>query len=319
MTYPSDTLAFNKAEILRVLQLIDENFDLGEISNDVASQDSLEPIKIHNPFNDYRKFLFNTQLLSLWESACIACNIDSAVLNQMNEDDLREKYPELNSAVTMLNSSIKIGSLPYHDYEISKQDLQKILLDQGIDIIGFNKNADNNSTLSTFEKENQELKAEINKLKDELKNIASCNDSQFGNASLGFSSVEDYQRQRDKLLIENKKLKDDLVKSNQMMERLKDQFIQTEQSNLLELINDESAENRYAPDLILAIKLWKYLYIENRIDNIQSHSNMAQHWLNKNTSYIDSETGGEASKERIRAVVTPFADWGAKRNKKYKK
>lgn len=210
MIYPSDTLAFNKAEILKVLQVIDEDFDLGEISNYVVSVESLEFLNIHNQFNDYRKFLFNTPLLSLLESACIACNIDSAVLNQMNEDDLREKYPNLNSAVAMLNSSIKMGIIQYQDHEISKQDLQKFLSDQGINIIGFNKNANDESTSNSFEKENEELKAEINKLKGELKNIEPCNDNQFGNASMGFASVEDYQKQRDALLIENKKLKEQL-------------------------------------------------------------------------------------------------------------
>lgn len=211
MTYPSDTLAFNKAEILKVLRNIDESFDLGEISNTVTSNEYLQFLNINNPFNDYRKFLFNTPLLSIWESACIACNIDSAVLNQMNEDELRYNYTELNSAETFLNSSIKIGQLQCHNHQILKLDLQKFLSDQNIYIIGFNKNADDESTLNSFEKENQELKAEINKLKGELKNIASCNDSQFGNTSIGFASVEDYQKQRDELLIENKKLKEQLL------------------------------------------------------------------------------------------------------------
>lgn len=233
MNYPSDTLAFNKAEILKVLQVIDENLDLGSISNAMLSVESLEFLNIHNPFNDYRKFLFNTPLLSLWESACIACNIDSAVLNQMNEDDLREKYPELNSAVTMLNSSIKMGSLQYHDYEISKQDLQKFLSDQGIDIIGFNKNADDESTSNSFEKENQELKAEINTLQGKLKNIESCNDNQFGSASIGFASVEDYQIQIAELRKENEKLKAENLQLSQNENAINSQDITLKNNDLL--------------------------------------------------------------------------------------
>lgn len=315
MIYPSDTLAFNKAEILKVLQVIDEDFDLGEISNDVVSAESLEFLNIRNPFNDYRKFLFNTPLLSLWESACIACNIDSAVLNQMNQDDLCEKYPELNSAVTMLKSSIKMGSLQYHDHEILKQDLQKFLSDQEIPIIGFNKNADDESTSNSFEKENQRLKAEINKLKGELEKNKYCNNSQFGNASIGFASVEDYQKQRDELLIENKKIKDDLEKSNQRIDELKSQLYQTEQSNLLELINDKTAENRYAPDLVLAIKLWESLYITNPKDD--SHTNRANHWITNNTSYPIEEKNPSSS--RIREITSPLKEWGSKRNKGFKK
>lgn len=286
--YHSDTLAFKKTEILQVLKIIDENFDLGEISNDVVSDDSLEPIKIHNPFNDYRKFLFNTPLLSLWESACIACGIDSAVLDQFHEGDLREKFPELNSAVAMLNSNIKIGQLQCHNHQILKLDLQKFFSEQNINIIGFNKNID------------------------------SCNGSQFGSASIDFASVEDYQKQRDELLIEVQKLKAEISEKDEKIKQFESENLSND-SDLLSMIFDDSSTNRYAPDLVLAIKLWEYLYIENRQADIQSHSNMANHWLNKNTGYIDSEMGGEGSKERIRAVVTPFADWGAKRNKKYKK
>lgn len=209
MNYPSETLAFNKAEILKVLQVIDESFDLGSISNELLSVESLEFLNINNPFNDYRKFLFNTPLLSLWESACIASNIDSAVLDQMTEDDLREKYPDFNSALTMLNSNIKMGLLPYHDHEILKLDLQKFLFEQSIYILGFNKNIDDDSTSNSLEKENQELRTELTNLKAKLKENES-NNSQFGSTSIGFASVEHYQKQRDELLIENEYLKKQL-------------------------------------------------------------------------------------------------------------
>ena len=234
MNYPSETLAFNKAEILKVLQVIDESFDLGSISNELLSVESLEFLNINNPFNDYRKFLFNTPLLSLWESACIACNIDSAVLNQMNEDDLREKYPELNSAVTMLNSSIKIGSLQYHDHEISKQDLQKFLFEQGKYIIGFNKNIDDDLTSNSLEKENQELRTELTNLKAILKEKES-NNSQFGSTSIGFASVEHYQKQRDDLLIENEILKKQLesVKNLELQNAISEDIKTINNSDLL--------------------------------------------------------------------------------------
>ena len=234
MNYPSDTLAFNKAEILKVLKVIDEDFDLGDISNDMLPDESIEFLNIHNPFNDFRRFLFNTHLLSLWESACIACEIDSAVLNQFSEDELRDKYPEWNSALTMLNAGIKSGLLQYHDYEILKLDLQKFLFEQGIYIIGFNKNIDDDSTSNSLENENQELRTELTNLKVKLKENES-NNSQFGSTSIGFASVEHYQKQRDKLLIENESLKKqlELVKSLEFQNAINEDIKNINNSDLL--------------------------------------------------------------------------------------
>lgn len=87
--------------------------------------------------------------------------------------------------------------------------------------------------------------------------------------------------------------------------------------NLIDFIFDESTTERYAPDLVHAIKLWEHIYINNPKND--SHSNMANQWIENNTSYSENQTGGKSSIDRIREITTPFGDWGNKRNKNHKK
>lgn len=88
-----------------------------------------------------------------------------------------------------------------------------------------------------------------------------------------------------------------------------------QQDCLLSQIFDESATERYAPDLVLSIKLWEHIYITN--PKSDSHTNKADTWLNNNTGYDIAKKSGSASK--IREVITPFIFWSPHRDKKYKK
>ncbi|MEG0603752.1 MAG: hypothetical protein RR487_04500 [Acinetobacter sp.] len=100
------------------------------------------------------------------------------------------------------------------------------------------------------------------------------------------------------------------LKSEQLANSLKSK-------NLLDLVFDETATERYAPDLVLSIKLWESIYTHTPKND--SHSNMANQWIENNTSYSETQTGGRSSIDRIREIATPFNDWGNKRNKNHAK
>lgn len=314
MIYPSETLAFKKSEILKCLKAYLPDFDL-EVPLNVLKED-IEPtfLNIKNNFNDYRKFLFNAPLLSLWEAACIACDVDSSELRLNTEYDLREKFPELNSAVDFLESSIKAGLLSYQNNEIEKQELQVFFAEQNIFIDGFNINREKNETYEDQGKEIERLKEELRILKESKSNSLENDSASFSTVTVGHASIEHYKKHRDELLIEVEKLKSELLEKEEQIKEL--ELSKTDNNtDLLTLIFDENANERYAPDLVSAIRLWEHLYITNPSDD--SHTNRANGWIRKNTGYDGLEK--DSSSSRIREIASPFKEWGGKRNKKYNK
>ena len=115
--------------------------------------------------------------------------------------------------------------------------------------------------------------------------------------------------------------KNKVEKLNEEIDNLKAEIAKWEASQavqqdcLLSQIFDESATERYAPDLALSIKLWEHIYITN--PKSDSHTNKAIKWLKSNTGYEVSKKAGSASK--IREITTPFVSWGNLRDKNYKK
>ncbi|MBF7693285.1 hypothetical protein [Acinetobacter pollinis] len=121
------------------------------------------------------------------------------------------------------------------------------------------------------------------------------------------------QLKNDLLANENelKQLKKDNENLNSQLAEIK-KFEVKKNSNILDLICDDTAQERYAPDLVTAIKLWEYLYINNS-QLTDSHSNRANSWIKNNTSY-KNDTAIEA--KRLREVTSPFAIWSNDRKKK---
>lgn len=113
---------------------------------------------------------------------------------------------------------------------------------------------------------------------------------------------------------ENEKLKAELLEKDQKIKEL-ESLNPKNDMDLLSLIFDESATEIYAPDLVNAIKLWKYLYVDNKSAN-DSHSSRANHWIGKNTPYK-----GESSVDvkRLREVTSPFNSWHIERKNKLNK
>ncbi|MCG7219670.1 hypothetical protein [Acinetobacter sp. AG3] len=89
-----------------------------------------------------------------------------------------------------------------------------------------------------------------------------------------------------------------------------------EESSLLEQIFDCERDDSYAPDLVLAIKLWESIYITNPKEE-DSHTNKANIWLKLNTNYDVRKQNSSASK--IREITSPLKSWSPQRDKNFKK
>ena len=141
--------------------------------------------------------------------------------------------------------------------------------------------------------------AEIEQLKNQLKELK----SECVKTDLAFDMTE----------IENSDLKEENQQLKLKIQQLEAewQIIQDDKPDLLTLIFDDTQTDRYAPDLVLAIKLWEDLYINN--PRRDSHSNKANLWIDENTGY------GDTSKGKLREITTPFINWSTHRDKKYKK
>ena len=110
-------------------------------------------------------------------------------------------------------------------------------------------------------------------------------------------------------------LRDLVAKKNERIKEL-ESSLRASNSNLIDMIYDESETNRYAPDLALAIKLWEQIYLINPKGDI-SHSNKADTWLRKHTGYDTAKKAGSASK--IREITAPLVNWSTLRDKAYKR
>ena len=193
--------------------------------------------------------------------------------------------------------------------------------------------------LSYKSQENQETYIEFNFNKSELLKILKKIDSEFS-FDLELDNLKEIQidhlglvtedkpskndtdfvvRNRDldhqEIKIQNKKLKAEILEKDRKIKEL-ESLSKKSETDLISLIFDETATDRYAPDLVSAIKLWEQVYINSSNDD--SHTNKANYWIQKNTGYNESDNGGRVAIDRIREITTPFKDWGHKRNKKIK-
>ncbi|MFV5382926.1 hypothetical protein [Acinetobacter towneri] len=164
----------------------------------------------------------------------------------------------------------------------------------------------------SFEPIEKSLEFEVVHLTKDDEFIAGFNDDLQGAELEKNTDASNIELQQLKL--ENEKLKAELAEKDQKIKEL-ESLNPKNDMDLLSLIFDESATERYAPDLALSIKLWEHIYITN--PKSDSHTNKAIKWLESNTGYEVSKKAGSASK--IREITTPFVSWGNLRDKNYKK
>lgn len=130
-----------------------------------------------------------------------------------------------------------------------------------------------------------------------------------GTPAVGHAPPEHYQKQRDQLLKENEQLKAEVAQAQECIKQLESNQQNTPLNNLLGLILDESAIERYAPDLVYAIKLWQSIYVDNTKPD--SHNNKANLWIKNNTPYNGEQENN--STRRLREIATPYNDWHQRR------
>lgn len=132
--------------------------------------------------------------------------------------------------------------------------------------------------------------------------------------SMEIEFTQEKSAENIRLTNENNKLKEEIKKLETLIEEMQLTY-QSSKDLVNNIFNEENPY--YAPDLVSSIKLWEYLYLEEKTE--KTHSNQANKWVENHTGYNDSQIGGDASINRIREIATPFLKWGSTRNRNYKK
>lgn len=281
----------------------------------IIESDSPEPNENINPyeFDNYedayltdinesgtKKYplFFKNDVFTVQEAACLISNYNPNLIgNNFRKVVWLEKNPIYAEAENFIYSAVRGGLFEEIEpdfYAVRAGILKNFLSSKELFIDGFN---DKQST--TFNNEN---------LVDNTKQKNTI-------ASLELD-VAIEKNTVQKLNEEIEQLKKQLQNKDTEIAELKASQV-VQQDCLLSQIFDETATKRYAPDLVLSVKLWESIYIHTPKND--SHSNMANQWIEKNTSYSETQTGGRSSIDRIREITTPFDDWGNKRNKNHAK
>lgn len=79
----------------------------------------------------------------------------------------------------------------------------------------------------------------------------------------------------------------------------------------------DTAHEYHAPDLAHAVRLWLDIYANGKPKD-DSHTNLANQWISKNTNYHKNDDGYQMMQSRIREIATPLKDFGKKRIKEIK-
>mgnify|MGYP003599332745 FL=1 len=302
-----NNFAFKKSEILEILKGLNSNFSFD--SPDVNKQENNEVLNTENSINaryNYKFLLFKKPLLTFHEAACIMTGYDPQYVEQcQNDTNFKQNFSDYLGAYDYINTFTDTDLLSYdNNYRLYLKEFKSFLSNENIIIDDFNdelkdselSKKDQNAEILRLSQIITEKDIEIKKLKQDIEKEQSAS----------FDSWLD-QAKAEK-------------EANELQERIKKleevQAVEkSESNNLLALIFDETATERYAPDLVSSIMLWEYIYITNPKND--SHSNKADTWLGKNTGYDTAKKQGSASK--IREITTPFVNWGNLRDKNHQK
>ncbi|MFC1397297.1 Atg14 domain-containing protein [Acinetobacter lactucae] len=228
------------------------------------------------------------------------------------------EYPNWGGALDYIKTCIKEGLLETEGSfmeHIKRDDLKSFLASENIIIEGFNNNF---KPINFIEKE--QLILQRVELNDEKINVENANLSEL----VAKQKLEIEQLKKDianeraislSSCIDKNKAEKEVAKLQEHIKQLESEqtLEKSDQSKLLSLIFDESATERYAPDLVLSIKLWESIYINNPKND--SHSNKANSWITMNTGYDLSRP----SATKLREITTPLVNWSTLRDRNYKK
>lgn len=294
-------------ELFKKQQYIWDAQYINILKNDVPDLQGIDPgtyvnesiyFEAEPPYQEIKKFplYFKYNTFTPQEVACLISNYHpSQVGNDWNNITWLNDNPEFYEALDFAFSAVRgdlFREIDENDYVISSDELKKLLNSKDIFIDGFN---------------NQECTSQSNENLAENTNLKNTIADLELNVAIEQATVNKLNKEIEKLKIE-------LLEKEQKIKEL-ESLHQKNESDLINLIFDESATERYAPDLVLSIKLWEHTYITNPKND--SHSNKADTWLGKNTKYDIAKKQGSASK--IREITTPFVNWGNLRDKNYQK
>ncbi|KQE58015.1 hypothetical protein, partial [Acinetobacter pittii] len=289
---------------------------------------------------------FKNEIFSVHEASCLMTGYNPTSTSRCsNKVSWLEQHPEYEEAFDFIYSAVKsgfFGEFVNEGQYLEANRLKEFFSDRGIYIDGFNKNIEPNyimeqTKLKDYQRENQELALKINKLEQKLQQEilqSQLLQSDYQSSQAEIKNLKSVISEKDKTI---QKLKDDVQKENGEVfclsmdlnsakndfQQLKLKYedleakllISTPSStlNILDQIFDESATERYSPDLVLSIKLWESIYINNPKND--SHSNKANSWITMNTGYDLSRP----SATKLREITTPFINWSTHRDRNYKK
>lgn len=260
--------------------------------------------------------LYKKPLLTIHEAACIMMGYDPQYVEQcQNDTNFKQNFSNYLEAYDYISTCIDAQMLAYDSYSnrLDRGGFQQFLANDNNFIDGFNhelkdselnkkeQNSDtDNSTIEQLKKENEELKRLLRVSKDENTDLA--------------IDLKVTENTLNKVKAESEKMKAEILEKNTKIKELELSH-QKEDTSLLGLIFDETAQEKYAPDLVHSIRLWEALYVD-KTPSTDKHSNRSNYWIKTNTPY-KNETSIEV--KRLREITSPFESWHIDRKNKFNK
>lgn len=271
--------AFKKSEILEMLKVLDSDFSFEQAEPIVQKSINVS----HDSNNqsseyDYRFFLFKKPLLSLHEATSIMTGYSPQYVNQCrNDTNFNHNFANYLGALDYIGSCASAQILNYSEQydEMNADDFRKFLTNENIFIDGFNNISLAQQSTNFGQPSLQQTEPSIENLNNEI-------------ARLRNLVAEKEERIKE---LESSHQKDDV--------------------DLMSLIFDETATDRYAPDLAYSIKLWLDIYVYH--PKADSHNSKANTWIKKNTPYNGEQD--DTATRRVREIATPFNDLHISRKK----
>lgn len=235
-------------------------------------------------------FLTNLDIFSVTEASCLISGNDPIKISFCRGDtNFWQNHSDYLGAENFINAGIRSGNL---DHDITRQSLQKFLLDKGYFIKGFNDNlppitADKvgQPTITQTPPTDPELSQQIADLNAQLASLKADN---------------------DRLTVENQQQADTIQRLNTELVAGKsdtpadDKPLQD--NDLLTAIYDDTQPHLYAPELHNAIKVWKQIYHDNLTSqHLTTHSDK----FDSAITQLNLRFANNAPKERLKQVTTP--------------
>lgn len=251
--------------------------------------------------------LTNLDIFSIVEASCLISGDNPIQVNICSNDtNFWQTYDKYLKAESFISAGIKSGKL---DSDITRQSLQKYLLEKSYVIEGFNDNLPPVTADKIGHATITQTMPTDSQLLQQVANQQAIIDRQAKEIGQLKNDYEALKQGYSLLETANKTLIEQAGKTQAPSDT-------PATGEPLALVFDSTNAN-YAPDLVHALNLWLDLYHRNPKDS-DSHTNKANIWLKNNTAY-EYVKRGDTAMSRIREIATPLKDFGQQRAKEPKK